>query len=255
MQQKILFFALVFLLSSCNSTEEKLKLVLDSYLGYKQTALVQNFGQTTKAFYNGSDKVLEYEFVEHHFDISPNNTSTSLNTPSASGNITPNGSGGLNFNYKDLQGSYSTSECKLAFTVNRLDQVKDWHYSGNACARYATKENVNRQYIVDLPKIMDKTYGFDFQKSSKGFRVKTINPLSSAYQAGLKANDTITKINGLDMRNNPIEIGEHELEKNSQAKLSVERGSERLELLVKKAEIGRLYLYKKSLRKFLGFKA
>lgn len=242
----------VFFLSSC-SGEEKLKLVLDSYLGYNQSTLVQNFGQPNKIFNNGGNKVLEFEFVEHHFNLSPNNTANSLNTPSASGGVRANGSGGVNFNYGDLQGSYSKDECRLTFTVDPRDTVKDWHHTGNACTRYATRENVNHQYILDLPRITDKTYGFNFNKSSKGMRVKDINALSSAYGEGLRKGDVISKINGVAMQGLPTEFAHAELGKNTQAKLEVLRGKEVLNLSIKKADIPRLALYKKSLQKFMGF--
>ncbi len=240
----------ILLLTSCNK-EEKLKLVLDSYLGYNQSALLQNFGNPKRTYYDGANKVVEFEFVEHYFNVSPNNTASSLNTPSARGAIQANGSSGLGFNYGDMQGSYSKDECKLSFTIDSRNLVKDWHQAGNNCTEYATRENINHQYLADLPRIMEKTYGFDFTRSSSGMKVKEINPFSHAQQAGLMPGDIITKINNINVSNLPVEVAKDELNKNSQAKLILIRNKEEKELLVKKSEISRLHLYDESLQKFM----
>lgn len=263
----------LFLLNSCDKVNH-LKLVLDSYLGYRQTNLIQNFGKPDKITYSGSSKILEYEYVEHNFNLSPfdpkdpNNIANnpSLNNPGVgsignpilnnsilNGGIKTNGSGDVRFRYGEYQGGYSRQECQLRFTLDPQEIVRDWDAEGNACLRYANNQNFNREYIRDLPKIVDKTYGLKLKKSSQGLKVKNVHPLSSASQLGLREGDIISKINDLVTRNLSQEYALVELSKFSQVKLQVLRKKEILDLVVKKSDIPRLDLYNKKERKFMGF--
>jgi hypothetical protein len=246
---------------SCG-TKEKLKIVLDSYKGYDQASVVQNFGAPERIIDSNGSKVIEYHFTEQHFNLSPNNSlNSSINSPvnSALNNRNylnasngPN-STNLNFGLGSVQGYYSSSECRLTFTADARHIVKDWHYEGSLCERYATRENVNHQYIEDLARATDKAYGFQLAKASKGMKVTELYPESSAYKAGLTKGDLVTKINDLNVVNIPIEVAYHELNSNSQAKLIVLRKAEEIKLSVKKSDIPRIYSHKKSARKFLGF--
>jgi len=119
---------------------------------------------------------------------------------------------------------------------------------------YATRANLNRQYLRDLPQIIDKTYGLKLKNSSKGLRVKSVHPLSSAGQLGLLEGDIITKINDLMTRNLTEISALVELSKYAQVKLEVLRGKELMSFNVKKSDIPRLDLFNKKERKFMGFR-
>jgi PDZ domain len=265
----------LFLLSSCDQ-DRTLNLVMDSYLGYKQSNLIENFGKPRDISYSGTDKILEFGFEEHNFNISPfdskdpnniandpalNNpginptiTNGILNNSILNGGIRTDGSGDVSFRYGDFQGAYSRNECRLRFTVDQQDNVKGWNQSGNSCLRYATRSNINRQFLNDLPKITDKSYGIQLKSSSKGLKIKDLHPLSSASQLGLRKGDLITKINNIFTAN----LSEHsalmELSKYAQVKLEVLRGKEVLNLDIKKSDIPRLDRFRKRDRRFMGFR-
>ncbi len=247
--KKLALFCSFFFLASCTS-EEKLKTVLDSYKGYDQSCLVQTFGQAQKIFDSNGTKVLEYQISEQSFNLMPNN---SINNSRYLYSRNRAGSNNVNFGIGSMQGYYSSDECKLTFTTDSRNIVRDWHYQGNICTRYATRENVNHKYIYDLMHETDKAYGFQLDKTSKGLKVKEVYPESSAYKTGLRKDDLLTKINDLELSNLPIELAYQELNSKSQSKLTVSRKAEEMVLVVKKSEIPRLYSYNKSTRKFLGF--
>ncbi len=251
MKKLLLFCSLLFLVS-CTS-KEKLKIVLDSYKGYDQANVVQNFGSPQRIFDSNGTKVMEYQFIEQHFNLLPNNSNSSINNSNyLNGSNGPN-STNINFGIGSARGYYSSSECRLTFTADSHNIVRDWHYQGTLCERYATRENVNHKYISDLMHATDKAYGFQLVKASKGLKVTEVYPESSAYKLGLTKGDLITKINDLNVVNIPIELTYQELNSKSQSELIVLRKTEELSLTVKKSEIPRLYSYKKSERKFLGF--
>lgn len=260
MRKLVLCFSLL-LLASC-TTKEKLKIVLDSYKGYDQANVVQNFGAPQRIFDSNGTKVMEYHFTQQSFNLSPSNSlNSSVNSPASSvfnnrnyvnANNGPN-STNLNFGIGSLQGSYSSSECKLTFMVDPHHIVKDWHYDGTLCERYATRENVNHKYIEDLTYATDQAYGFQLAKTSKGLKVTELYPESSAYKAGLSIGDLVTKINELNVVNIPLEVAYHELNSRSQSRLTILKKTGETNLTVKKSDIPRLYSYKKSTRKFLGF--
>lgn len=240
--------SLAFILSSCG-WKEKLIVVLDSYRGYDEINLIQNFGKPSKSYLTNGAKVLEFEFVEHHLNVS---NGASLFNDGLSINSTPN-SQSLGVKVGDIRASYVINQCNLSFTVDQRNLVKDWDYRGNSCKRYATRNNVNKQYVLDLPKIQEKTYAFNLKKKPKGFVIVDLSPLSSAYQLGLREKDVLVKMNDLDLSNTPIEIPYDQMVKSSMLKLVVLRAKERFEFTVPKTEIARMFLYKKSIRRFLGF--
>ncbi len=249
---QVILFALLLLLNSCSRSAERLVVVLDSYRGYNELSLNQKFGQPSKSFLSNGSKVLEFEFVEHNFNLNSSNGSNLFDNDSLSINSQPN-SKYASVGYGDVNASYSINECTLAFTVDPSGIVRTWDYRGNSCTRYATRSNVNRQYLIDLPRIMDKTYAFNFKKTKKGLLITDLSPLSSAYQTGLRTKDLIIKMNDLDLRGVPIELAHDQIAKHQELNLTILRGKEEIPFLIKKSEIARLYLYKKSIRKFLGF--
>lgn len=273
--QILSFVICLVLLGSCDGLD-RLKLLGDSYVGYKQSNLIESFGKPKDITYIGPEKVLEFRFVEHFFNLSPfdpqnpNNPANdprfnnpgvnsplanpNLNNSIVNGGIRSNGRGDVSFRYGELQGAYSRKECNLRFTVDSNDLVKNWNYTGNNCLAYATRANLNRQYLRDLPGIIDKTYGLKLKNSSKGLRVKSVHPLSSAAQLGLLEGDTITKINDLVTRNLTEISALVELSKYAQVKLEVLRGKEIMSFNVKKSDIPRLDLFNKKERKFMGFR-
>ena len=273
--QILSFVICLILLSSCDQ-DRTFNLVMDSYLGYKQSSLIENFGRPKDISYSGTDKILEFGFEEHSFNLSPfdpenpNNPANNpalnnpginsslanpiLNNSILNGGIRSDGSGDVNFRYGELQGAYSRNECRLRFTVDQQEKVTGWNQSGNACYRYANRSNINRQFLSDLPKIMDKSYGLALKPSSKGLRVKSVHPLSSAGQLGLQKGDVITKINDVMTRNLSEISALSELGKYAQVKLEVLRGKELMSFNVKKSEIPRLDRFSKKDRKFMGFR-
>ncbi|MCE2928159.1 MAG: PDZ domain-containing protein [Candidatus Caenarcaniphilales bacterium] len=240
---------IIFLLGGC-SDYEKLKIVCDSYLGYKQSFLIQNFGQPKKIISNNSDKIFEYGFIEHNFNLSP---SLGVGSGPIIRGTNRNNDTNINLNYNNVQGTYSTTECRLTFTIDRNDEVKSWHQSGNACTAYAVRNYVNQQYILDLPEIVDEVYGFNVDKNSSGLRVKDVHPESKAYESGLRKNDLISRINDKEIKKLPIEFALDILKKNTKVKLTLKRKSGEEEIWISQSKIPRLSLYSKSTRKFLGF--
>ncbi len=246
--KKLIPFCCAFLLVACN-TEEKLKIVLDSYKGYNQSYVMQNFGQPKRIYDNGGGtKVIEYLYTVENFDITPNNVTKSTYVNSNNGTNSKN----VSFGYGSMSGTYSSSECKLSFTTDSSNLVRDWHYSGSLCTNYASKQNLNHQYVADLARTTDRDYGFKLDDNSKGMKVKEIYAQSSAYQLGLRQGDLITKINDLDLAGEPVALAYHELNSKEQAKIYVSRKAEEFNLVVKKSNIPRSYSFKKSTRKFLG---
>lgn len=254
--KKLSLVLCIFLMISCNRVE-RLRIVLDSYKGYQEAQLYQNFGAFQRSYLSGNNKIVEYHEKVENFHINPNanlNTNTANNNqPFFNSNNRAN-SQNINFGLGSVQGQYTSSECLLRFTIDPRNIVQTWSYDGSLCHNYATRENINPNYLRDLAVATEQSYGLTLKSSRKGAKIVDIYPGSSAYKQGLRKGDLLTRINDLDLAGLAKEFAYNELNSKNQSRIIALRKETDLDILVSKSQTPLLYSYPKSTKKFLGFK-
>jgi membrane-associated protease RseP (regulator of RpoE activity) len=234
---------LLFALSAC-SEQEKLALVLESYVNYSENDLLNNFGHPSDTIMQGNNKIHYYGFSRRVYNP-PLGYGFGTGFYGRRGML-------LGPSYYGV-GSYTTYQCNISFKVDQRNIVENWNLDGNSCARYSKRKLVNPKFITDLPKLTEKVYGFKYKKTRKGIKVTSILEESIAYKNGLRKGDIIKSINSKDMTKLPVEYANDELNYNDKVTIVYERDGKQSLLSFPKTRMQKLELYPKSLKNFLGF--
>jgi len=231
-------------LTAC-SYKDKLEAVLNSYKGYNVEEISERLGFPKEVIEDGNSKIYKYGFTFSNY-IPPASTGYGFGF---------NNYGNVNYGSSFYRGYYATNSCLLEFKVDRNNIVQDWDWSGNSCKSFAKKKYVNPQYILDLPKMVSRVYGFEYKKVKNGIQVTSVDTRSHAALIGLRVDDIIQKINGTSIVGLPVEFADDYISRNKKIKLEILRNNLPMELDVRLTELPTLELYKESVRKFLGYGA
>jgi hypothetical protein len=232
-------------MTSACSEKEKLKAVMNSYIGYNIESVSSKLGHPLSTTEEGAYKIYKYGFS----NISFVKNRTSNNSSSTAGGFWSGVADGLSYN----GGYYQQYNCSLEFKVDQQSIIRNYYYTGNSCSAYGKKKYVNPRYILDLPNKVTEFYGFEYKKTKKGLKVESIDERSRAFEAGLNNGDIIQKINGQSIIALPIEFAADLISKNRKIKLDILRKKEMKILTIEITKIPTLEFYQKGIRKFLGF--
>jgi len=105
-----------------------------------------------------------------------------------------------------------------------------------------------------LPNLYKVLYGVDYKKTKQGIKITKVRDGSHAQDVGLLAGDLVTFINNKNVIGLSIEFADDLFNKNNQINLRITRGNEEKQISIKKTKFPKISLYKKSVKKFLGYR-
>jgi hypothetical protein len=216
----------LFLTTAC-SEKDKLKAVMNSYVGYNIESVSAQLGYPLSKIEEASFTIYRYGFSKLVY------TSNGLSNSNT--------------------GHYEQYRCSIEFKVDKKNIIHSYDYSGNGCYSYAKKKYVNPKYILDLPTNVTEFYGFEYKKISKGLKIESVDERSKAFEAGLRKNQIIQRLNGQDITGLPIEFAVDIISKHKKLKLEILDKKQINNIDIEITKIKTLELYKPKINKFLGF--
>ncbi|MFM7457700.1 MAG: PDZ domain-containing protein [bacterium] len=234
-------FCLILCFSSFGcSSEEKLKAVLDSYVGYPISSLKKQMGEPNEI--QKLDDTQAYIYGFSRVDFVPSNTVVTRSSRRYPYTKVVDSFGGY----------YQRNYCTLKFFTKgtKIDSTK---YEGNSCLSYARRKYINPQFVLDLPNLYKVIYGIDYKKTRRGVKITKIENGSHAQNVGLLVDDLITSVNNKNVVGLPIEFVRDIFNTSEQIDLRLIRGNEEKQISVKKTQFPKMSLYKESVKKFLGY--
>ena len=234
----------LFLTTAC-SEKDKLKAVMNSYVGYNIESVSAQLGYPLSRIEEANFTIYRYGFSKLLY--------ISSRTSSSSSNIGGFWSGVANGLSNSSGGHYEQYGCSVEFKVDKKNIIHSYDYSGNACYGYAKKKYVNPKYILDLPNKVTEFYGFEYKKISKGLKIESVDERSRAFEAGLRKNQIIRSINGQALTGLPIEFAVDIISKHKKLKLEILDKKQINNIDIEITKTKTLELYKPKISKFLGF--